>query len=624
MVKLIKFSFVSFCLPSCEHHHADAVDNDNHTRKRWLLLSTHNFLSFPTIYCSIISTQIRRVLDKQNTSPNGWINQNRIPTTSASASASASPTASASASAAACIHCNIPPEKIHLREDGSETEDNSPNRSKIIPLVDFNPVVHRPSFGAQPGNCKGSGFENDCELPLNPDGVVIELDPERLLRLTLDDASVRLTEAATTNGTGVEAMELIGKRWFGGDFLSAIETSKELDIPIFLGDEYPIETKQRFVDTVFDVESYNPRKLLAAVRSMFRARLDRTTNPHSEIRLVDVVGTFFEDPRKLLPLAATLSLPFLTVLFALAFDAKIATATEVSPDDGLLLDHSFEVLATLLSSLISFFAACKVFNNLIADRDLVVASNIQRAATTMTLLNSNQLIRKRWTFSVTESVDGHEPEQLGGIPLFTLKNPLERNAVRNLNLFEPRWLKMIDRLMLLSNPQRGQHPNGAALTQDTEPPATSSGSENRIIGCVTCTNKFYSAINLAATSQTSNSNPGSFVEGRYADVIFRRRGRFGELKSVTEGSRPSGARKVGAKIVGKESFDLSSSVNGDGTDEISVTPEGYLTALNLTPIDEDESSIDIETKDILDEINIVVVVGLLHANAVYVIFQSSF
>ena len=105
-----------------------------------------------------------------------------------------------------------------------------------------------------------------------------------------------------------------------------------------------------------------------------------------------------------------------------------------------------------------------------------------------------------------------------------------------------------------------------------ETTSNSSSGEQRIIGCVTCRNKFYSAINLAEGSQSSN--PVSFVEGRYADVIFRRRGRFGELNGVTEGSRPSGARKVGAKILGKESFDLSLSKDDGGNDGISVTPEG--------------------------------------------------
>lgn len=441
-----------------------------------------------------------------------------------------------------------------------------------------------------------------------PDGVVIELDPERLLRLTLDDATTRAMEMASSSS---EVEDVIGDRWFGGDFLSAIETSKELDIPIFLGDEYPIETRQRFTNTLFDLDSYKVETLLTTIASLFRPRLRPSIDNRSEILAVDVFGTFLEDPRKLLPLAATLSLPVFAVGFAIFFEGSETRATS-----------SYEALSTLLSLVISFVASCKVYNNLIVDRDVVLASNAQRAATTMALLKSNQLIRKRWTFSVNEGDDEDVPKQIisdqsgkalsTSIPLFTLKNPLEQNVVRNLNLFEPRWLKMIDRL--LSKTQ--QLDLGIANVNRATPFSDPSSDDKRIIGCVTCTNKFYSAINCNQAFQNENSDPSLFKEGRYADVIFRRRGRFGELTDVIEGSRPSGARKVGARILGKEAFDLSTSKDENGNDQISVVEEGYLTASGLLPIDRDDEMSGINVDDTPDEINIVVVVGLLHANGV--------
>lgn len=444
-----------------------------------------------------------------------------------------------------------------------------------------------------------------------PDGVIIELDPERLLRLTLDDATVRT--AAITDPT-VDAAGLIGDRWFGGDFLSAIETSKELDIPIFLGDEYPIETKQRFTNTLFDANSYSPKKLLAAMTSLFRPRLGRKIGRNSDILPVDVLSTFLEDPRKLLPLAATLVLPFLAVSFTIVLDANGANA---SSNDSLLLDNVLEILATSASLVVSFLASCKVYNNLIVDRDFVLTSNVQRAAATMALLKSNKLLRVRWTFSVNENEDGVATEQVlspsskhssSKIPLFTLKNGLEKNAERNLNLFEPRWLKMVDRLLLSKTPEASSSKESFTIDSTSDRPT---------IGCVTCTNKFYSAINAAnTTAAPNNGDPALFQEGRYADVIFRRRGRFGEVTSVTEGSRPSGARKVGVKMVGKEAFDLSSSKDENGRDRISVVRDGYLTASGLEAIDEDEIVIDTDVEDTPDEINIVVVVGLLHANGV--------
>jgi len=294
-------------------------------------------------------------------------------------------------------------------------------------------LVNYHAIGTSHFRCDSYNEVSDLIRRIKPDGVVIELDPERLLRLTLDDAHVRTSFAMDMNTTKVDAMEVISKRWFGGDFLSAIETSKELDIPIFLGDEYPEETKQRFTDSVFNVNSYDPQKLLKALSSSFRARFDRTTNKNSKILFVDIIGTFLEDPKKILPLVATLSLPLLSVMFTNILDATAATANEVLSKDTLLLDQFFTIFTTLLSLLISFFASCKVFNNLIADRDVVLASNAQRAVTTILLLKSNQLIRKRWSFGVNKMEDGHTSEMIADdpekslsneIPLFTLKKSI--------------------------------------------------------------------------------------------------------------------------------------------------------------------------------------------------------
>jgi hypothetical protein len=525
---------------------------------------------------------------------------------------------------------------------------------------------------------------------VQPDGVVIELDPERVLRLTLDHASNSQKVNVDDNKKQQQRQKQQQNRLFGADFLSAIETSKFLDIPIFLGDESPIETRARLF-SLFDIDSYKPDKLLSTLASLFRRRSRNkdSTNNQTEILFVDVLGTFLDDPRKLLPLVTTLSLPALALALTIIVDGSTTSAaaasaasivttaeaattivTDTITNKDFLFNFNnnsnnrffFEMLPTILSLLISFFASCKVYNNLIADRDIVVASNVQRAAETIALLQSNQLIRKRWTFpayaSATnngtyEEVETEEevndksttPSVSATIPLFTLKTPLERNAVRNLNLFEPRWLKMIDRL-LLSKSQQQQRNNveessssvcvDAFTDTDTTTATTTTTIENnssvehQTIGCVICENKFYSAVNIADAAE-GNEKSLPFVEGRYADVIFRRRGRFGELINVTEGNRPSGDRKVSARIVGRESFEFPSSKGNDCDDDrISVVPEGYLTASNLRPMmnntdqkifkndnngnDNIGECDDIDTDD--NEINIVVVVGLLHANGV--------
>jgi len=481
---------------------------------------------------------------------------------------------------------------------------------------------------------------------VQPNACVVELDPERTLRLTLDHAMVlAINKKASVNINKKQHQQKEQNRLFGADLLSAIETSKELDIPIFWGDESPIETRTRFF-SIFDVQSYNGDKLMSALISLFRRRKNSSnqTEDQPEILFIDVIDTFLNDPRKIIPLVTTLILPLVAVGLSIVVDGlttsvaaaaatSLVTTEAATTNNGVLFNFNnseffYEILATLLSLSISYVASCKVYNNLIVDRDVVLASNAQRAAETIAMLNSKQLIRKRWTFPLCMSAtnDGineeleEEIDQKSDpltasttIPLFTLKTPLERNAVRKLNLFEPRWLKMIDQF-LLSKPsqQQIQTKNGEVLDKCAYDRIENHTSEQQTIGCVVCENKFYSAVNLAEDAE------GNFVEGRYADVIFRRRGRFGELINIIEGNRPSGARKVLAKIVGRESFEFPSST-GNGDDRISVVPEGYLTSSNLQPVNKDQTNFktdidDIETED--DEINIVVVVGLLHVNGV--------
>jgi hypothetical protein len=213
-----------------------------------------------------------------------------------------------------------------------------------------------------------------------------------------------------------------------------------------------------------------------------------------------------------------------------------------------------------------------------------------RAAGVISSLKSKETIRARWTFTV----NGNDARAVGAdfgdkrddsgtqisrkIPLFTLKTPLEEGRIRNLNLFEPRWLKMID---------------------DITSHETNDGK--RSFGCVTCTNKFYSAI----------QSDGK--EGRYADVVFRRKGMIANMIKLVEGTRPvSGDRKVNVQIEGEESFLVNEN-------ELSISREGYLIAFNVHGDNgsiNDEEMEHAETLNCDADINIVVVVGLLHANGV--------
>jgi hypothetical protein len=322
-----------------------------------------------------------------------------------------------------------------------------------------------------------------------------------------------------------------------------------MDIPLFIGDEYTKETKARFMETALSPATYSPRGLLS---SMFRS--------NGQINLVE---TFLQDPMKLAPLAATLSLPFLLLIIVSVFQGNV-----LYNEMGSLRSNT----EILLSVVVSFLATCKVYNTLIADRDAVLVAKATNAAGVILSLKRKETIRKRWTFPVEQNTNRplEEPKRQG-IPLFTLKRPLEEDATRSLYLFEPRWLSMIDNL---------------GFTDGGDPPQ---------FGSLTCVNKFYSAtVDLDGT------------ESKYADVIFKRTGRMASLADLIEGNRPSGDRKVTASIDGKEAFTVNE-------DDIFVAEEGYLMTSN---VNEEEDTFVCTNPDNDDAINIVVVVGLLHANGV--------
>jgi hypothetical protein len=294
---------------------------------------------------------------------------------------------------------------------------------------------------------------------VSPDGVVLELDPERCLRLTKQSAGIDASGAISAN-----TEELL----YGADFVAAINTCQDMDIPLFLGDEYAQETRERLLTRLWDMNAYSPQSL---VRSLF---------PGTEVQSrIDVLQSFIQDPRKLTPLVVTSSPPFMLSAFSLLNNQQHAIAYDNVNSATTMLEAvsaSIEIGSVLLAS---FLLSCFLFNNVIVERDRVLAASTVRALNVLRSLKERRSIRKRWRFvaatqerdtmsrpelSKEESIN--ESAVLKDVPLFTLKTPIHKDQIRNLNLFEPRWLKMIDQLQSTSSIQ---------------------------LGCIRCTNKFYSA-----------------------------------------------------------------------------------------------------------------------------------
>mmetsp|Transcript_3055 Transcript_3055/g.7074 ORF Transcript_3055/g.7074 Transcript_3055/m.7074 type:complete len:468 (-) Transcript_3055:3031-4434(-) len=396
---------------------------------------------------------------------------------------------------------------------------------------------------------------------VRPDGLLLELDPERTVRLTkqfhrFNADGEKIPEREQQRGP---ESNVNGDLLYGADFVSAINTCQDLDIPLFLGDEYAQETFSRLREKSLDWKSYSPVPLLRS----FMTNMSRGV---SSSDFIDIVQTFRSDPQKATPLLVTTSPSVVLASGLLALSAH----SGASAHDGVssLADMGETLLSVTFSALLSSL----LFNTIIRDRDEVLAQSALNSIDVLSSLKQGQSVRKRWRFSVNDDRgDGDKTLTSSQIPIFTLKRPLLKGIERNLNLFEPRWLKMIDSL--------------------------SSEAEARF-GCVQCVNKFYSTIAVGDK------------EGRYADIIFKRKGRIARIKRIEEGKRPSGDRRIGVTIEGCESFVVDN-------ENISVVEDGYMVS-HANSLSE-KSPKPSET----DRVTLVVVVGLLHGNGILDILNKS-
>ena len=498
-------------------------------------------------------------------------------------------------------------------------------------------------IGTSHFKCNSAAEVSSLITSVKPDGVVLELDPERTLRLTKQyygfDASSSSDHGVQYQQNGRNNKDLL----YGSDFVSAILTCQDMDIPLFWGDESVSETKSRLLQQLVRIEAYSPIYLMNALLPMIFATTYTTTSSATAaeksesttvaateksrktatastiLSRINLLASFKTDPKKLTPLAISSSPPLLVSALTLLFHHSNGfSAGEASfASSNILIAGTFNIIETILSIIISFFISCFLFNTVIVERDMILADSTTRALDTLRLLKDGLLIRKQWEFTVNNTSsknsdkEKEDMEEEGSnlsslnrkkseLPLFTLKTPLVSGKIRNLNLFEPRWLKMIDSVVI--NTPTSQSSSSSALSQQPQ------------FGCVKCTNKFYSATSII-------NNNDSVIEGRYADIIFERKVTLASIVNLKEGKRPvSGDRKIGVTIQGGDEFRICDESS------ISVTEDGYMVATDV-PVTKGESIYDeksIPTQQLHGEgkecsndwVRVVVVVGLLHGNGV--------
>ena len=224
--------------------------------------------------------------------------------------------------------------------------------------------------------------------------------------------------------------------------------------------------------------------------------------------------------------------------FGVAPTASVVTMTLACT----LVDNNFIELLVLL------YGVSVVSDVLLKDRDVILAENVIKGVDIAKRLRKKELLSKQFTFSSSSCslTSGRCPdvcEKEDVLPVFTLKRPFEnKDEIRRLNLFEPRWLAMLDEIA---------NRNDGSLV----------GAK---LGVVLAQNRLYTPANFDKIEQK-----------RVASIVFDPFVQRAKVVAAKESTRPvTGARKVEVFIA------LDSEINDDFIGDFREAPgqRGYMLA----------------------------------------------
>ena len=356
---------------------------------------------------------------------------------------------------------------------------------------------------------------------VKPDAVLVELDAERL------EFAWQQPEEA-----------------YGGELAAAVRAARRIDAPVVLGDAcrpLPAVVEAR---PLFDLER---------TRRAWRLLVKKPVATGVGVERIDVAQALASDPRKALPL-----------LFAASVGAVATAATaQATPIDAPVIEAAADAVA-IASSIVS----ARVADVLLVARDDVLSENALRALDLGSRLRSSALERHRFRFGTDPAecrsaaapfFASEGPER----PFLTLRSPLSVGERRRMNLFEPRWLALLDGIA-------GE--NGGSL--------------------------------LGASLATIHAANRCYLrdgDGVDADVVVDPHGAcVAKVERVEESKRPSGARRVAVWLRGVEA------VRAEG---LATTNAGFLTGRVATDASDDDEAPG-------GAASVVAVVGLAHANPI--------
>ena len=281
--------------------------------------------------------------------------------------------------------------------------------------------------------------------------------------------------------------------------------------------------------------------------------------------------------------------------FGVAPTASVLTITLACA----LVDNNFIELFVLL------YGVSVVSDVLLKDRDVVLAENVLKGVDIAKRLRKKELLSKQFTFYSSPSSDVFLDEENdtaieeSQLPVFTLKRPFEsRDEIRRLNLFEPRWLRMLDEI--------AKRNDGSLV-----------GAK---LGVVLAQNRLYTPENFNDEDDDNKNVDNQTEKKRVARIVFDPFVQRAKVVDAKESTRPvTGARKVEVFIA------LDSEANDDFVGEFREAPgqRGYMLASPKKLADErvdgmssSKTSSEEEKEEEESKIKCVVVCGKLHVRGV--------
>ena len=359
---------------------------------------------------------------------------------------------------------------------------------------------------------------------VKPDAVLVELDAERL------EFAWQQPEEA-----------------YGGELAAAVRAARRIDAPVVLGDAcrpLPAVVEAR---PLFDLER---------TRRAWRLLVRKPVAVGVDVERIDVAQALASDPRKALPL-----------LFAASVGAVATAATAQATPIDAPVSGVIEAAADAVAVASSIVSA-RVADVLLVARDDVLSENALRALELGCRLRSKNLERHRFRFGTDPAgcraaAAPFFSEKSETRPFLTLRSPLQVGERRRMNLFEPRWLALLDGVA-------GE--NGGSL--------------------------------LGASLATIHAANRCYLrdgDGVDADVVVDPQGAcLAKIERVEESQRPSGARRVAVWLRGVEAV---------RAEELVATDAGFLTGRVATDASGDDEAPG-------GAASVVAVVGLAHANPI--------